>query len=289
MSPGSTEMSETHPLLYVGPNGDALSVAVERTVFGSVVCAESTAEAVEHLRSGSHRVYAALFDASVGIDDLEAVVAFLNRSFPEVVIALGGRVTEAESNRLRLLGVSLEVDAIPNPSQMEAFSGLAARSRDRRPGSEDWSLKVERRNWVEMSVPSKETYVERVQDLVDMLEKSKLDQDTRDELMLALDELVRNAMEWGNRYSEDRRVTVSYYCAADRIVIRVEDEGEGFDHSGLDDPTRDLKAHTEAREASGKRSGGFGIHLIRNLMDEVLYNEKGNVVMLTKYLDGVSV
>jgi anti-sigma regulatory factor (Ser/Thr protein kinase) len=38
------------------------------------------------------------------------------------------------------------------------------------------------------------------------------------------------------------------------------------------------------REQRGIRPGGFGILLARNLVDELLYNEKGNEVLLIKYL-----
>ena len=277
-------MADLPSLLYVGQHGDDVQTNATPS-FERTVCADSTSDAVEALKGGTANLTAALFDAAVDSDELEEIVAYLSRTHPEVVVAIAGKIDDEESNRLRLLGVSLELEQIPSEDQIKALAALAARSSRRDHGTDDWSLKVQRGDWVEISVPSKETYVSRVQDLVDMLEKTKLDQDTRDELMLAIDELVRNAIEWGNRFDEDRRVTVSYYCAQDRIVIRVEDEGEGFDHADVADPTLDMEAHTQSREESGKRAGGFGIHLIRNLMDEVLYNEKGNVVMLTKYLD----
>ena len=103
--------------------------------------------------------------------------------------------------------------------------------------------------------------------------------------MLAIDELVHNAIEWGNRYEADKQVHVSYYCGEDRVVLKVEDEGEGFSSADLGDPTEDLAEHRKSRAEAGKRVGGLGIHLIRNLMDEVIFNDRGNIVMLTKYLD----
>jgi anti-sigma regulatory factor (Ser/Thr protein kinase) len=33
------------------------------------------------------------------------------------------------------------------------------------------------------------------------------------------------------------------------------------------------------------RPGGYGVLLARHLVDELLYNEQGNEVMLVKYLD----
>lgn len=69
------------------------------------------------------------------------------------------------------------------------------------------------------------------------------------------------------------------------LLGKVEDEGEGFNVSSLDDPTNDPEGHATVRTEAGKRRGDLGIHLIRNLMDEVLYNDRGNVVMLTKRLN----
>ena len=55
------------------------------------------------------------------------------------------------------------------------------------------------------------------------------------------------------------------------VALHVHDEGEGFDDAGVPDPT--LPENLEA-------PGGRGIFLIRELMDEVDYNERGNSVRL---------
>tara|TARA_Y100000294_G_C8348754_1_gene253847 strand:- start:64 stop:522 length:459 start_codon:yes stop_codon:yes gene_type:complete len=150
---------------------------------------------------------------------------------------------------------------------------------------EDWEVIVEKRGWVEVTMPTKAEYISRIQELLDLLERSRLDKDTRDELMLAIDELVTNAMEWGNQYKADLQVRVSYYCSSDRVMLKIEDEGSGFNTSTLKDPTEDLERHLSEREAQGKRPGGFGIHMIRNMMDEFIYNDRGNIVMFAKYLN----
>jgi anti-sigma regulatory factor (Ser/Thr protein kinase) len=56
-----------------------------------------------------------------------------------------------------------------------------------------------------------------------------------------------------------------------------------FAPDGLPDPSDDHAAHAERRRRAGKRPGGYGIHIVRQLMDEVRYNEKGNVVIMTKF------
>jgi anti-sigma regulatory factor (Ser/Thr protein kinase) len=52
-----------------------------------------------------------------------------------------------------------------------------------------------------------------------------------------------------------------------------------------DDPLR----HLSYREAENLRPGGFGVLLAKNSIDELLYSEQGNEVVLVKYLDRLPV
>ena len=40
------------------------------------------------------------------------------------------------------------------------------------------------------------------------------------------------------------------------------------------------------RNQEGMRPGGYGVMLAKNLVDELIYGEKGNEVLLVKYLPG---
>lgn len=143
---------------------------------------------------------------------------------------------------------------------------------------------VDSGTFVELTALTDSPQVERFQRFVDRLLATTLQEKERRELHLALEEIVRNATEWGNRSDHCKKIRLSYCLMPDRITFRIEDEGAGFDTGALNDPTIDPKAHIEARRASGKRMGGWGIFLTRKVMDEVTYNRKGNVVFLTKYL-----
>ncbi|MBL8140144.1 MAG: histidine kinase, partial [Acidobacteria bacterium] len=44
--------------------------------------------------------------------------------------------------------------------------------------------------------------------------------------------------------------------------------------------------HLERRADKGKRAGGFGMLLVREIVDELVYNERGNEVILVKHLPG---
>ena len=86
----------------------------------------------------------------------------------------------------------------------------------------------------------------------------------------AIGEALANAAEHGHR--TDTGFEVCVYVERERIVIEVQDEGGGFPSSV---PTP-KPGHDAPR--------GFGIYLMRHLMDEVDFNERGTRVRLTKRL-----
>jgi anti-sigma regulatory factor (Ser/Thr protein kinase) len=86
----------------------------------------------------------------------------------------------------------------------------------------------------------------------------------------AVGEALANAAEHGHRNNSGFEVRV--FVERDRIVIEVQDEGGGFrSPAAVPQP-----AHDAPR--------GFGIYLMRHLMDEVAYDEGGTLVRLTKRL-----
>jgi serine/threonine-protein kinase RsbW len=89
-------------------------------------------------------------------------------------------------------------------------------------------------------------------------------------------EALANAMLYGNRRQPERTVRVEVSLDFERVVLRVVDEGVGFDPATVPDPT--LPGNLE-------RAGGRGIFLIQKLMDEVTFNEVGNAVRLVLHRD----
>ena len=103
-------------------------------------------------------------------------------------------------------------------------------------------------------------------------------------MRLAIEEIGKNAVEWGNKNDRNKRIRMSYTCDEEQLTFEVEDEGEGFKPKDIPDPTTDPLAHIQRRMDEGKRAGGYGIHIIRQVMDEVTFNERGNKVTMTKRL-----
>lgn len=135
--------------------------------------------------------------------------------------------------------------------------------------------------WLEVEVPTTQFFLDRFQQYCSGLIAEHAKSSVRDEFKIAVQELGQNAIEWGHGFRENMRLRLAYSLLGDRILIRITDEGSGFDHSHLPD-TSDPIALIEAREQSGKRPGGFGVQLSRKVMDSITYNAKGNVVTLEK-------
>jgi two-component system OmpR family response regulator len=168
----------------------------------------------------------------------------------------------------------------------EFLRAVAGATHDRRAAGEGASLTVRSgfRGWVELTAPSRQEYLARLENFVDALYDTRLAPSEKEDIKIAVSEIVANAMEWGNKSDQSRRVTVSYCLFPEEIVFKIEDEGEGFRPSGVPDPTGNPVEHLLGRLRQGKRVGGYGLHIARKVMDQVVHNEKGNVVILSKRL-----
>ena len=110
----------------------------------------------------------------------------------------------------------------------------------------------------------------------------------KDQIILAFKEILLNAMEHGGHFDPSQHVEISFIRARRAIACRVKDPGKGFSleelrHAAGSSPD-DLFTHAKVRDEQGMRPGGFGILLAKKLVDELIYNEKGNEVVLVKYL-----
>jgi anti-sigma regulatory factor (Ser/Thr protein kinase) len=111
----------------------------------------------------------------------------------------------------------------------------------------------------------------------------------RDLLMAAFREIVVNAMEHGGGFNPAKHIEVTVARTQRAVVFHFRDPGAGFDRSGLShaaaSPTPEAVMSTAIKRAElGMRPGGFGMLIVRQIVDEVVYNERGNEVLLIKHL-----
>ncbi|MEQ8330537.1 MAG: ATP-binding protein [Longimicrobiales bacterium] len=93
---------------------------------------------------------------------------------------------------------------------------------------------------------------------------------------VGLTEALSNAMLYGNGHDPSKRVRVEVSLTEGRIEARVTDQGPGFNPNAVPDPTAPENL---------LKCGGRGLFLMRELLDEVSYNDRGNQVRLVLRLD----
>jgi anti-sigma regulatory factor (Ser/Thr protein kinase) len=121
----------------------------------------------------------------------------------------------------------------------------------------------------------------------------ELTPEDREGLGTAVREILLNAIEHGGGLDPRKRVEISRIRARDLVLYHVLDPGGGFSfgdlsHAAVSNPPDDPAAHARRREELGMRPGGFGILVSRSLVDELIYNERGNEVVLLKHLARVA-
>jgi ActR/RegA family two-component response regulator/anti-sigma regulatory factor (Ser/Thr protein kinase) len=112
----------------------------------------------------------------------------------------------------------------------------------------------------------------------------------RDLLISAFRELLLNAMEHGAGFDAEKVIEVTAAKTARAIVYHFKDPGNGFDrtdlqHAAASPGVDDVVATSLARKEMGLRPGGFGMLIARHVADELVYNERGNEVLLIKHLE----
>ena len=109
--------------------------------------------------------------------------------------------------------------------------------------------------------------------ILECLNEKQVDDAFLFDVKLACEEAMINAIKYGNKGRTDKIVSISCDIKESAVVIAVCDEGQGFDYRNLPDPTKPENL---------LKSGDRGLFLIRNIMDKVEFNSKGNKITMTK-------
>ncbi len=146
-----------------------------------------------------------------------------------------------------------------------------------------------RPGWVSVRVNCRIITAERLITFLKEL-SVRLPQNTRLEMMQALREILLNAMEHGAAFNPEQVVEVTGVRTARSLVFYVRDPGAGFrreslSHAATANPSQNPTAHIVQREEEGMRPGGFGLLMAAGTVDELIYSEIGNEVLLIKYID----
>jgi len=110
------------------------------------------------------------------------------------------------------------------------------------------------------------------------------------EVAMAFREMLLNAIEHGGKLDPSQYVKIQYVRARHMVTCHITDPGQGFTldeipHAAIANPDDDPLRHLGHREEQGMRPGGYGVLLAQQLVDELIYGQHGNEVLLIKYLD----
>jgi len=102
-----------------------------------------------------------------------------------------------------------------------------------------------------------------------------LDEEKTAEVTMALIEACINAFEHGK--SEDNNVYIRFILQEEALIIEIKDKGKGFDSTKVEVPDIEKKLHS-------KRKRGWGLQLMRELMDDVVIDsgKDGTTITMTK-------
>lgn len=107
---------------------------------------------------------------------------------------------------------------------------------------------------------------------------NKLSKEDTFDANLALEEIVVNIISYAYKNNEERLIEVDLKVNEVELEMKVKDDGKQFDPLAKSAPN--CKVPLEQKEP-----GGWGIHLVRNIMDELEYrrrNEKNILIMRKK-------
>ncbi len=93
-------------------------------------------------------------------------------------------------------------------------------------------------------------------------------------IRLCITEALANAIIWGNKNNTSKRIIIQYTIDDRFFSISIEDEGQGFITKRIDCP---------GNNSNLLKDSGRGLLFMKTFMDEVVFNQKGNRVTMTKY------
>ena len=121
-----------------------------------------------------------------------------------------------------------------------------------------------------LAIPSDFEAVGQVEMLVDKVcGLLGVNDDFYGNVLIAVTEAVNNAIEHGNKKELSCEVRVAVGDKLNEFCFNVKDQGDGFDFNNLPDPTAPENILKE---------NGRGIFLMKNLADEVEYEDAGRSV-----------
>lgn len=129
----------------------------------------------------------------------------------------------------------------------------------------------------ELTILSDLNNLPEVEDFIEnLIDKFGIEENLRVRIMLPVIEAVNNAILFGNKKDSKKTVKLTAAKNNQKIVITVEDEGEGFDFNHIPNPTTPENL---------MKTTGRGLYLMMTLTDNLLFARNGAKVVMTFVLN----
>ena len=174
------------------------------------------------------------------------------------------------------------------PFDRAAFTEVITRALDLPAWEDGIEVLSARPEWIALRVRCQILTAERLLRFLREI-RIELPPKEQEDIAIAFREILLNAIEHGGQFDPNKRVHIECVRTSRILIYHVRDPGKGFSfdflpHAAISNPPDEPAAHMEYRTAHDLRAGGFGILVTRSLVDELIYNERGNEVLLIKYL-----
>lgn len=127
-------------------------------------------------------------------------------------------------------------------------------------------------NKLELSIQSELSNISQVENFIEkLIEQYQLSKKVYANVALSILEAVNNAILYGNKQNPLKKVRLAAIKNTHKVIVTVEDEGEGFDFNHIPDPTTPEKFMKES---------GRGLYLMIKLTDELIFAKNGAKVIM---------
>ena len=88
-------------------------------------------------------------------------------------------------------------------------------------------------------------------------------------ILITLTEAVNNAIHHGNNGDVNKKIAIYCRMRSGKLTFRISDEGKGFNHKMIPDPTDPDRIEQE---------DGRGVFIMKQLSDKIKFKDKGRTV-----------
>lgn len=180
-------------------------------------------------------------------------------------------------------GSALDVLVVGTLDSVETFAGEAEQADDITILALEFCHEPEliASQILECVIANKLEEIDRVNDTFnEFAEQCDIPMNVSLKVNLVFDELLNNTISYAYSDGEEHKIEILVDHTGQRLSISISDDGVPFNPFTMEDP--DTTLSIEDRDI-----GGLGVHLVKNVMDDVSYQRRNNrnIVTLTKNLD----